>query len=75
MAAALGTLPFCLGRWFSHLSVYQGHLEGLKGPFCWISVLSQAWVRLEDWHFCTSLGNTENHPADNGFTHKDVASL
>lgn len=32
MAAALGTLPFCLGRWFSHLSVYQGHLEGFQSP-------------------------------------------
>ena len=32
MAAALGTVPFCLGRWFSHLSVYQGFLEGLQSP-------------------------------------------
>ena len=31
MAAALGTLPFCLGRLFSDLSVYQGHLEGAPG--------------------------------------------
>ena len=32
MAAALGTVPFCLGQLFSHLSVYQGLLEGLQSP-------------------------------------------
>ena len=47
MAAALGTLPFSLGRWFAHLSVYQSHLEGLQSPILLDlspqSVLGEMW--------------------------------
>lgn len=75
MAAALGTLPFSLGRWFAHLSVYQSHLEGLQSPILLDLSPSQSWVKREDWPFCRSLGHTETHPPGNGFTHKDAASL
>lgn len=40
-------LPFCLGRWFAHLSVYQSHLEGLQSPILLDlspqSVLGETW--------------------------------